>query len=206
MAYDLDKRPAGWVRAKSESQSRKLLLIAAGALMLMVVAMFTGLGLRKNLLTLPLLLGMFVLKRVFDREAPLATRWADGARAEGAVGETLNELRRNGYIVMHDVEQAYEGNVDHLVSGPTGVFMIETKARRYLSDHLRKAKRQAAKLHDGLGVWVTPVICVYEGQLIKPFRHSGVWIVPRDALLDWIMAQRNAQVDFERLSRFADGL
>jgi hypothetical protein len=52
---------------------------------------------------------------------------------------------------MHDIEQDREGNVDHLVSGPSGVYLIETKHRRYADDQLRKAKRQAAKLHDELG-------------------------------------------------------
>lgn len=53
---------------------------------------------------------------------------------------------------MHDVEQPGEGNIDHIVSGPTGVFLVETKERRCEERHLTKAKRQAAKLHDALGV------------------------------------------------------
>jgi hypothetical protein len=105
---------------------------------------------------------------------------------------------------MHDLEQGYEGNVDHLVSGPTGVYMIETKSRAYLADHLRKAKRQAAKLHGHLGVWVTPVMCIHDRPGVQPFRHSGVWIVPCHTLIQWIKAQRNATLDFERLARFAD--
>jgi len=47
----------------------------------------------------------------------------------GASGELLEEFRGEGFIAMHGIEQAGEGNIDHLVSGPTGVFMIESKAK-----------------------------------------------------------------------------
>ena len=85
-------------------------------------------------------------------------RWLKGSTAEAAVGETLEPLRWERYIVMHDMPQRGEGNIDHVVSGPNGVYLVETKFARYLPVHLKKAKRQAARLHDELGVWVTPVV------------------------------------------------
>ena len=96
--------------------------------------------------------------------------------------------------------------MDHLVSGPSGVFMVETKTRRYPDDAPRKAKRQAAKLGSELGVWVTPVICIHERRDREPFKHDGVWIVTQDRLLRWLRAQRNATLPFERLARFSDTL
>ncbi len=48
--------------------------------------------------------------------------------------------------MLHDVPFAGEGNIDHLVSGPNGVYLVETKFGSYLPVHLKKAKRQAAKL------------------------------------------------------------
>jgi hypothetical protein len=132
--------------------------------------------------------------------------WVVGARAEEQVGLMLNELRRERFHVLHDIAQTHEGNVDHLVSGPTGVFMIETKYRRYTDEQLVKAKRQAAKLHDVLGVWVTPVICLAERRGRPPYKHDGVWIVRRPDLLDWLRAQHNQVLEFERLARFADRL
>jgi hypothetical protein len=131
--------------------------------------------------------------------------WSLGAKAENAIGELLNELRSEGFIVMHDMEQAGEGNVDHLVSGPTGVFMIESKAKGYQPEALRKARRQAAKLHDELDNWVVPVICIHERDR-EPFRHEKVWIVPEQHLLDWIRARHDTPVPFEHLARWADTL
>jgi hypothetical protein len=110
-------------------------------------------------------------------------------------------------MVMHDIEQAGEGNIDHLVSGPSGVFMIETKLRSYNERQLSKAKRQAAKLHDELDVWVTPVICLAERTGERPpYKHAGVWIVRRDQLVGWLGEQRNQVLPFERLARYADRL
>lgn len=56
-----------------------------------------------------------------------------GYLAERAVGEYLDLLRHEGFRVFHDVPA--QGvrkpfNLDHVVVGPTGVFLIETKARR----------------------------------------------------------------------------
>lgn len=89
--------------------------------------------------------------------------------------------------------------------GPNGVFAIETKLRRYEDSDLRRIKRQARLLHDELGVWVTPVICLGSRRR-EAYRHAGVWIVPHRDLLGWFRTQRNQPVEFERLARFADTL
>lgn len=59
-----------------------------------------------------------------------------GLRGEQAVGEALNspEVIRAGYVSFHDVPGAGNWNIDHVVVGPGGVFVLETKTR---------AKRQA---------------------------------------------------------------
>jgi hypothetical protein len=59
-----------------------------------------------------------------------------GIRGERVVAQALDELKRDGYHVFHDVppeREARDGerlaNFDHVVIGPTGVFVIETKTR-----------------------------------------------------------------------------
>jgi hypothetical protein len=147
----------------------------------------------------------FAVKPYAEGFVDRTLNWMRGARAERAVGETLNGLRSDGWVVMHDIEQGGEGNIDHLVSGPNGVYLVETKERRYDDRHLPKAKRQAAKVHDELGVWVTPVVCLHERRG-EPFCAQGVWVVPRQHLVGWLLAQRNRPVDIDRLRRFADRL
>jgi hypothetical protein len=206
MAYDVDKPPAEWVSRQAHKRSQRLLIAAAvsfgtaAALLLLLVT-------QKWAALVPLELLIFAVylfgRKAIDRKTDEAVNWIRGARAEEAIGQLLNGLRSESFIVMHDVEQAGEGNIDHIVSGPTGVFLIESKTRRYEERQLGKARRQAAKLHDELESWVTPVICIHERRG-KPFKTKGVWIVPEPALLDWLRSQHERPVPFERLARFAD--
>jgi hypothetical protein len=206
VAYDLDREPGEWVAAQSRKRERAIWLgfaafsVVAG----LMLALALGHRLTIGAATLCLVL-LFVLRPLARSYLDDDIRLTGGTRAEESVGQTLTELRREGWFVFHDIEQPGEGNVDHLVSGPSGVFMIETKARRYEDRQLVKARRQAAKLHDDLDVWVTPVICLHERNG-KAFRHDRVWIVPQRELLVWLRAQRNQPVTFERLARFADRL
>ena len=209
MPYDVYRRPGTWV-SKQATKHRNRVLVAA---VLLFVGSCIGLILKLShhprlavaVSAVFLVLALVVWRRL-DRKTREAVNWLRGARAEEAIGELLNQLRSEGFIVMHDVEQAYEGNIDHIVSGPTGVFMIESKARRYNDDAPRKARRQAKKLSIELDAkWVGPVICLNKRDR-KPFQHEGVWIVPKQHLLDWIRAQREPKVPFERLALWADKL
>jgi hypothetical protein len=206
MAYDVSRRPGTWVTEQARRRSRGVWLVI-GLLALLVLASVASLKWKPAPIAISVLIILiaFGLRRLAHRKQDVAFRWLKGAWAEASVGEELNALRHEGFVVMHDIEQRHEGNVDHLVNGPTGVFLVETKYRGYEQENLVKVKRQAARLHDALGAWVTPVICLHvrEG---RPFRHDGVWIVPQAVLLEWIRAQRNASAPFERLARFADGL
>jgi nuclease-like protein len=207
MAYDVDRRPGGWV---AEQTQRRELRISVGFAVFVVVAgimLALALGHRLSIFASTVFLVVVLVLRPYVADyLDEHVRLSGGTDAEESVGQTLNALRHEaGWTVMHDIEQAGEGNIDHLVSGPTGVFLIETKARRYKDVQLVKAKRQAAKVHDELGVWVTPVICLHE-RGGEAFMHRKVWIVPHRVLLPWLHAQRNHPAEFERLARFADQL
>lgn len=52
-----------------------------------------------------------------------------GYEAEAAAAEDLNRLTHHGYWVFHDVPGGKRFNVDHVVVGPNGVFVVETKGR-----------------------------------------------------------------------------
>lgn len=206
MAYDVETRPATFAAARASTHARRSLAL---------VALFVGVGALPLVLSqafeVPLVASavivtlMVALYHAADGESALMERWLKGSTAEAAVGETLEALRWERYIVMHDMPQRGEGNIDHVVSGPNGVYLVETKFARYLPVHLKKAKRQAARLHDELGVWVTPVVCLATRDT-RSYRREGVWVVSRAELADWIRAQQNEPVDFDRLARFAESL
>lgn len=55
--------------------------------------------------------------------------WRLGFRGERAVGEILNKLMLEGCHVFHDFPLSENGNLDHVVVAPSGVYAIETKTR-----------------------------------------------------------------------------
>lgn len=60
------------------------------------------------------------------RQGREVQRSAQGSIGERAVAECLEELRDKGYRIFHDlVLDGY--NIDHVVIGPAGVFVVETK-------------------------------------------------------------------------------
>lgn len=70
--------------------------------------------------------------RAMIRDFRASSRWEKGAHGEMAVGDVLARLP-DSYVVFHDYHpmdsqgRPVAWNVDHLVVGPTGVFVIETK-------------------------------------------------------------------------------
>ena len=66
-----------------------------------------------------------VRMRRADKKVDLLIMAEDG---EKLVGQTLEELLRCGYEVFHDIVEE-EGNIDHVVVGPGGVLVVETKTR-----------------------------------------------------------------------------
>ncbi|WP_067144001.1 nuclease-related domain-containing protein [Microtetraspora malaysiensis] len=56
------------------------------------------------------------------------TAWRKGAAGERATARLLRRLERAGYTVLHDrALPASRANVDHLVIGPAGVFVVDSK-------------------------------------------------------------------------------
>jgi len=75
---------------------------------------------------------IFTLWIVLKMLATLKERdaWRLGFRGERFVGEQINQLMLHGCRVFHDVPLDGKGNIDHVVVAPSGVFAIETKAKR----------------------------------------------------------------------------
>jgi hypothetical protein len=53
-------------------------------------------------------------------------RWGTGAVGERATADAIRPLLKEGWEVWHDIPDG-RGNIDHLLAGPAGVFLLETK-------------------------------------------------------------------------------
>ncbi len=203
MAYDPATRAGGWVTARS----RRYIVVAAGGSFAVGAVLLALLAARPahHILLIASGAALLVLVGLLRPMGELAERYRKGSVAEQAVGDALDGLRRDGFFMLHDVDDPQGGNIDHIVSGPTGVYLIETKFSYFRDRDLGKVMQQACRLHDELGVWVTPVICLGRRDR-KPWLQKKVAVVPLQHLIDWIKQQSNQTLDFERFARFADGL
>jgi hypothetical protein len=56
------------------------------------------------------------------------TRWQAGAQGEQRTARLLRSFERRGWVVLHDLAvPGSRANIDHLVIGPGGLFVIDTK-------------------------------------------------------------------------------
>jgi hypothetical protein len=66
--------------------------------------------------------------RLRFRPSEQARSWQRGAHGERRTARLLDRLTREGYVVFHDLAvPGSDANVDHLVIGPSGVFVIDSK-------------------------------------------------------------------------------
>jgi hypothetical protein len=65
------------------------------------------------------------------KPSPDAIAWRRGAAGERRTARLLSQLERQGWAVLHDlVVPGSRANLDHLVIGPGGVFVIDSKQYR----------------------------------------------------------------------------
>lgn len=143
-----------------------------------------------------------------------AGAWAAGAEGERRAAAELARLSE-AWTVLHDrllSPGRSPVNLDHVVVGPAGAFLIDAKnwrgaitawegnlfqhtggaeARQSVSKHQEVAKvhGMAAFMAAESGLPVTPVICLagrHEDDFGDPQLVRGVWVVPASRLTEWL--------------------
>lgn len=106
--------------------------------------------------TLGAAVGIVVM--IYDSPPEYVSRWGEGAEGEKSTGAALKSLANNGYVIRHDLPK-FRGNFDHVVVGPTGVFLVDSKVPWGLAEvhgddlHIRRsANDQDTYVCEGLGV------------------------------------------------------
>jgi hypothetical protein len=119
------------------------------------------------------------------RPSPEASAWRRGAAGERRTARLLGPLERQGWAVLHDLAiPGSRANLDHLMIGPAGVFVIDSKqyrgrlqldpsgrlwhGRYPLAPALRAVSfeaDQAAQVLPDPGVAVVPIVAVHGAQV-----------------------------------------
>jgi hypothetical protein len=133
-----------------------------------------------------------------------AAAWSSGAYGEEWTSSALRRALGREYVVVNDF-QVEKGNIDHIVIGPGGVFVVETKwsstpwASVRGSGRLRQAckqARQAARVlerriaDEGIATRVHPLVVVWGGRTGKWAVDSHVRTVEKVAVVAGIGLQR----------------
>jgi Nuclease-related domain len=189
-----------------------------------------GGGLLGNLLGLRLGLVLGALAAVAAgwglrfRPRPDASAWRRGAAGERRTARLLGPLERHGWVVLHDLSvPGSRANIDHLVIGPGGVFVIDSKqyrgrlqldrfgrlwhGRYPLAPVLRSVEfeaDQAAQVLADPDVVVLPVVAVHGAQV--PWGKvvmNGVPVVPARRLPN-MLRELPAVLGPERIAALAD--
>jgi hypothetical protein len=112
---------AAWTR----SLAWRAPLVAAAGLAAQVLASQAGVP-RAGLLGL--VVAALAAWRLRFRPSEQARTWQRGAHGERRTARLLGRLTRDGFVVFHDLAvPGSPANVDHLVIGPSGVFVIDSK-------------------------------------------------------------------------------
>lgn len=158
--------------------------------------------------------------KFFDRKAKDAANWRAGYTGEAMVANLLESLS-DEFHVFHDIHHRdLAGNIDHLVVGPTGVFVLETKNWRghveYSSDKtlrcdgvdktadLKALLQRVYSVHEkikalsGLDIYVTGVM-VFTRASVTPNFEATVALHQDDYLVEkcllWSSKNRNRTKD-----------
>lgn len=129
--------------------------------------------------------------------------WAWGAVGEQDTAAVLDKLNED-WVCVHDVPRE-RGNWDHVLVGPPGVFVLDTKvltSPARASDDALRAGRQvmpggtfrgaAVGLADALGEngdgrpWVQPVVVIWGDFEQRIYEERGVVYAHGTELLEWL--------------------
>jgi Nuclease-related domain len=153
-----------------------------------------------------------------------AIAWQRGAAGERRTARLLAPLERHGWAVLHDLAlPGSQANLDHLVIGPGGVFVIDSKqyrgrlqldptgrlwhGRYPLGPALRAVSfeaDQAAQVLPDPGVVVRPIITIHGAQV--PWGKvlmDGIPVVPAKRLPSMLLALPNV-LGPQRVAELAD--
>jgi hypothetical protein len=158
------------------------------------------------------------------RPSPDAVAWRRGAAGERRTARLLDPLERQGWAVLHDLAvPRSQANIDHLVIGPGGVLVIDSKqyrgrlqldptgrlwhGRYPLAPVVRAVEfeaGQAAQILPDPGVAVVPIVAIHGAQV--PWGKvvvNGVPVVPARRLPGMLHALP-AVLGPERVAALAD--
>jgi hypothetical protein len=183
-----------------DSVVRRKVLIAVAPILGLVAVSVVAVGLNRSGyvgLAVTISLGAswvaFVFRTEIFERGDRAGNYVTGLQSERMTREELKRL--DGRCFVKNDIRVPNGNIDHVVCGPTGAFVIDTKTRGYQLTDLGIARGRAKWLSTKLGGhWVTPVICLVNRDH-EPRQHDRVWVMDLEHLVAWLEGRHDRPID-----------
>jgi hypothetical protein len=164
---------------------------------------------------------MGLVEYVRDGAPSHIQKWQRGAQGERLTEKALRPLERQGWSVVHDVQRDGRANIDHIVNGPPGYFLLETKnlsgaiafehgclvARQFddpdevyrYTSLASRVRGQAAELSDrvhaqrgGRAPWVQGVVVIWGDFPQRRVEDNKVVYIRGDDLRHWLVSQQHS--------------
>jgi hypothetical protein len=176
---------------------------------------------------LGMLAGATIAFYVGARETPPwhIEKWRFGEEGERRTAKALRRLQGTEWSIWHDLAAPKGTNIDHVLVGPAGVFLLDSKnysgeARtddgelkvRWLEDpeegwvcrglvpRMRAARaelKEAIEAATGVRVWVQPVVVLWMSFPERVAQMSDVFVVQGSALSEWLRTRTTAVRPFD---------
>ena len=209
------------------------------AVIVLAVPLLAGAIIDRHLLSWALGVGIGALVALWawlsDSPPPHIEYWRTGARGERRTASALAPLRRSGYVLIHDILDGAEEtgrNIDHIVIGPSGVFVLDSKwlggdasveedtvrvQRKddpddsYVVERLAGAVRaKAARVkgelaHTGVR-WVHGVVVFWNDFEARSQESNNVHYISGDHLTDWALEAQPRVMSNDAVEKAADAM
>ncbi len=163
---------------------------------------------------------------IFVRDEPPqhVLNWRRGAEGERKTERAVRPLERKGWTIEHDIQRDGRANLDHVLRGPLGVVLLETKnltgtitfeegvlvARQFddpdevyrywsLAPRLRgQAMELSKRLREETGrrTFVTAVVVIWGHFQGGRLEHEKVVYIPGDELRNWLVSTQGRPPPF----------
>jgi hypothetical protein len=182
----------------AQVQRRRAFLAVIGLTVLIAAAVAGALEARPYRVALLAVAGIAAGLAWTARPRPDPERWLRGAAGESATARLLARLPAGRWAVLHDRRvPGSQTNLDHIVIGRTGVWLVDSKTTRAMVRtgwrSIRLGRRpletgstswEAQVVADRLDTRVRPVIVLHGGELRRRgVRCAGVRVLPAAGLL-----------------------
>jgi hypothetical protein len=188
------------------------LLFSIGPVTVFILGVAAGVG----------ILGLCIFAGVAP---PSIGRWRDGAEGERSTAAQLEKLTGLGYTTIHDRALKW-GNVDHVLVGPAGVFVVDSKnwngkvevigdvphkngfAQNGLArsaKSLGRAINAEIKRSTTTNAWVDPVIVFWCDFPQNHVEADGVTYVAGETLTPWLHS-RESKLKREQIAEIAKAI